>query len=125
MAIKIYQGNVTAGGVDGDALSMGDYTAPLHFDLDAQLGDEQIATLAVRCDTNFQTRGECKIFDSGDTVDRYQLSINGTSWADAITFGGVSEVNSIFYAKSRTIGAEYSHLDRQTKFVIDCVLERV
>ena len=125
MAINIYKGTVTAGETDGDLVSCGDYTDPIHFGIDAQIiGDESIATLAVRCDADLRTHGECKIYDSNDLNDRYQLSINGTSWADEITFPQVEDTNQIFYAKSRVIGSEYAHLDRTVKFCIDCEIER-
>ncbi len=125
MKINIYKDNPTSGGVDGTKVSCGDFSEPVHFDLDALSVDEQIIPLAVRCDYGFRSLGEVTISDFADVNSRYQLAASASGvYTDSITFAGVSWANVPFFAKARTIANEYASLDRSTKFQIDCVIER-
>lgn len=123
--LRIYKDNPTADAQDGTAVSMlGDYSAPVHFALDARTDDEQVLTLALRCDFGYRTRGTVTVGTTTDENDRYQLSIDGETWADAITFTEqIEDANVIFYVKARTISADYSMTDRSVKFVLDYYLE--
>ena len=123
--LRIYKDNPTADAQDGTAVStLGDYSAPVHFGLDARNDDEQVQTLALRCDFGYRTRGTVTVGTTTDENDRYQLSIDGTNWADAITFTEqIEDANVIFYVKARTISADYSMTDRSVKFVLDYYLE--
>lgn len=121
--LNLYKGTVTAGGTDGELVSRGsDYSNPVHFALDAGDFDEQIIPLALRTDTGYIAT-DVTISDTGDTKDRYQLSTDGVAFADSITLGSVSSVNTIIFAKARTTGNEFSRTDRSAKFVADYFLE--
>lgn len=122
--IKIFMGDVTAGGTDGVEVSAGNFYSPIHFDIDARNDEEQIQILAVRCENYFRSSGEVTISDYNDTADRYQLSLDGENFSDSITLPQVENVNIIFYAKSRTTSVDRSYLDRGARFVIDCDIER-
>lgn len=123
--LRIYKDNPTVNTQDGTAVSMlGDYSAPVHFDLDARTDDEQIQTLALRCDFGYRTRGNVTVGTTTDENDRYQLSIDGETWADAITFTeNIEDINVIFYVKARIISADYSMTDHSVKLVLDYYLE--
>lgn len=123
--LRLYKDNPTAGAQDGTAVSSsGDYSAPVHFGLDARTDDEQVLTLALRCDDGYRTYGTTTLTDYNDTQDRYQFSLDGTTWSDTIEFTNVIEnANVLFYAKARIINADYSQLDRTAKICLDYVLE--
>lgn len=124
--LNIYKDNPTAGGSDGTKVSLnGDFSAPVNFSLDARNDDEQIIQLALRCDDGYKTRGSTTVSDSNDISDRFSLckTADGT-FADSITFDDViTNENVIFFAKARSIGSDYSTIDRSVKFVLDYDLE--
>lgn len=126
--INIYNNNPTAGLTDGDVVSgNGDWTNPIHADLDASQNEEQIFKCAIRTEAGYQTRDDTTIFDSNDVKDRWQLckTSNGT-FTDIITFSEtIGNANVIFYVKARSTDTEYSMLDRSVKLVVDCQIEGV
>lgn len=123
--LRIYKDNPTADAQNGTAVSMlGDYSSPVHFALDARTDDEQILTLALRCDDGYRTHGTTTVTDYNDTKDRYQFSADGTNWSDKLEIADVIEnSNVLFYAKARIINADYSQLDRTAKICLDYVLD--
>jgi len=122
--INVYKDNPTAGAKDGTKVS-NDYTNPIHFDLNAAENESQIIPLAVRCDDGYHTVPPTTLTDYNDTKDRYQLSLDGVTWSDSITFAsGIGSTNVLFYAKARSTSTDHGQLDRSAKFLIDCELER-
>lgn len=119
--INIYQGNPTAGGTDGTAVSTdGTYTAPISVTLDAASSESKKVKLAIRCEAGFRTSGNTVISDNGDTNDRWKLSLteNGT-YTDSITISStISTTNTIFYAQASSDSTETPATDRSVSLRI-------
>ena len=100
--LNAYMNNPTAGGTDGTLISQnGDMTSPLTVTLDASISETKIVTLALRCESGYETSGNVTITDSGDTNDKWKLSLDGETWTDSITFTDtITTTNAIFYAKA-------------------------
>ena len=109
--INVYMNNPTAGGTDGTAVSIdGDNTAPL----------------AIRTGTGYTTSGDTVISDSGDTNDRWKLSLDGTNWADSITITtAITATNTIFYVKASAADTESPQTDRSVKINVQTTITAV
>ena len=95
--VRIYQGEVTEGGTDGDLVSSGgDFSCPISVTLGS--GDYQIVPLAVRKTTTY-TISDVIIYSNDP--DNLQLSLTGEndSWTDNISVGTITTTNIIFYAR--------------------------
>ena len=124
--INLYTNNPTAGATDGTAVSTGgDFTAPISFKLDASENEEKTLPLAIRTETGYVAT-EVTIADQNDTNDRLKLCLteNGT-FADSISIGSVSAVNTIFYAKASSADTENPQTDRTASFKVSGVIASV
>ena len=125
--INVYMNNPTAGGTDGTAVSIdGDNTAPITFTLDASQNESKTQTLAIRTGTGYTTSGDTVISDSGDTNDRWKLSLDGTNWADSITITtAITATNTIFYVKASAADTESPQTDRSVKINVQTTITAV
>lgn len=124
--LNLYMNNPTAGATDGTAVSTGgDFTAPISFTLDASENEEKTLPLAIRTETGYVAT-EVTIADQNDTNDRLKLCLteNGT-FADFVSIGSVSAVNTIFYARASSADTENPQTDRTASFKVSGVIASV
>lgn len=124
--INVYMNNPTAGATDGTAVSTGGtFTAPINFTLDASQNETQKVKLGIRTESGYTASG-VSIADLNDTNDRLKLCLteNGT-FADSISIGSVSAVNTIFYARASSADTENPQTDRSVSFRVEGVLAAV
>lgn len=124
--INIYKNNPTAGGLDGTTVSTdGMWTAPISFVLDASQNESQTLKLGIRTESGYVGMSVV-ISDQNDTNDRLKLCLteNGT-FADSLSIGSVSDVNTIFYAKATSSSVENPQTDRSASFVVNAVIATV
>lgn len=124
--INIYKGNPTAGATDGDIVSTGGAnTSPIEFTLDASQNQSKKAKLAIRAESGYSA-SDVIIQDNNDTNDRLKLCLteNGT-YADSISVGDVSTVNTIFYAQASSSSLEAPQTDTSANFMVSCMITAV
>ena len=124
--VNLYMNNPTAGATDGTAVSTGGtFTAPINFTLDASQNESKTVKLAVRTESGYTVSG-MSIADLNDTNDRLKLCLteNGT-FADSISIGSVSAVNTIFYARASSADTENPQTDRSISFKVTGMLAAV
>ena len=124
--INIYKGNPTAGATDGDVVSTGGAnTSPIDFTLDASQNQSKKVKLAIRTESGY-TASDVIIQDNNDTNDRLKLCLteNGT-YADSISVGNVSTVNTIFYAQASSSSLEAPQTDTSANFMVSCMITAV
>lgn len=124
--INVYMNNPTAGATDGTAVSTGGtFTAPINFPLDASANESKTVKLGIRTETDYVASG-VSIADQNDTDDRLKLCLteNGT-FADSISIGSVSAVNTIFYARASSADTENPQTDRSVSFRVTGMLAAV
>ena len=124
--INIYKNNPTTGLSDGTLVSTGgDYTSPISFTLDASQNESQKVKLAIRTTSGY-TGTSVAISDQNDTNDRLKLCLteNGT-YADSLSIGSVSSVNTIFWAQASSSSTENPQTDRSASFVVNAVIAAV
>lgn len=124
--INVYKNNPTAGATDGTAVSTGGtFLAPIDFTLDASENESKTVKLAVRTETGYVASG-LSIADQNDTNDRLKLCLteNGT-FADTLSIGSVSAVNTIFYARASSADTENPQTDRSVSFKVKGVIASV
>lgn len=124
--INIYKGNPTAGATDGDIVSTGGAnTSPIEFTLDASQNQSKKAKLAIRTESGY-TASDVIIQDNNDINDRLKLCLteNGT-YADSISVGNVSTVNTIFYAQASSSSLEAPQTDTSANFMVSCMITAV
>ena len=124
--INVYKNNPTAGLTDGTAVSTdGVFTAPISFVLDASQNESQTLKLAVRTESGY-IASDVTIADNNDTNDRLKLCLteNGT-FADTLSIGSVSAVNTIFYARASSADTETPQTDTSANFIVSGVIASV
>ena len=124
--INLYMNNPTAGATDGTAVSTaGTFLAPISFTLDASENESKTVKLAVRTEAGYIASG-VSIADQNDTNDRLKLCLteNGT-FADFVSIGSVSAVNTIFYARASSADTENPQVDRSASFKVTAVIASV
>ena len=124
--INIYKNNPTAGATDGTAVSTdGDFTAPISFVLDASQNESQTLKLAVRTESGY-VASDVTIADNNDTDDLLKLCLTeNETFADTISIGSVSAVNTIFYARASSADTETPQIDTSANFVISALIASV
>lgn len=115
--ISIFDGNPTAGGVDGVEVSQNQVMrnpAGGNIDIDDTTGI--VETLAVRCASGYVVDGDvtisCYTYNSGSSEyptpeeghyvqgsNLIALSVDGTNYSQSITLSGVDDTNTLFYLK--------------------------
>ena len=124
--INVYKNNPTADATDGTAVSTdGLYTSPISFVLDASQSESQTLKLAVRTESGYIAT-DVTISDNNDTNDRLKLCLteDGT-FADTLSIGSVSSVNTIFYAQAGSSSTEAPQTDRTANFSVSGVIASV
>ena len=114
--LNLYQGNPTAGGTDGTAVSTDNsFTAPINFELDAAINETKQTKCAIRTEQGYAATN-VTIQVVNDTNARFKLckTANGT-YADSITFDSVSAANSIFYVKATSADTDRPQSNRKVK----------
>ena len=124
--INVYMNNPTAGGTDGTAVSTdGAFTAPISFTLDASQNETQTVQLAIRTTSGYKATN-VTIADNGDTNDRMKLCMTaGGSFADSISVGSVSAVNTIFFLQASSADTENPQTDRSISLDVTCKIASV
>ena len=124
--INVYKNNPTEGLTDGTAVSTGGVlTSPISFVLDASQNESQTLKLAVRTESGYIAT-DVTISDNNDTNDRLKLCLteNGT-FADTLSIGSVSAVNTIFYARAGSSSTETPQTDTSANFIVSGVIASV
>ena len=114
--LNAYMNNPTAGGTDGTIISTGDNSAPLTFILDASENEVSSQTVALRCETGYQTITDITISIVSDTSNHWALSLNGTNWSNSVTITDtVVNSNVTFIAKASATDTEELGNDSSVK----------
>ena len=124
--INVYKNNPTAGATDGTAVSQGGtFLSPIDFTLDASENESKTVKLGIRTESGYVASG-LSIADQNDTNDRLKLCLteNGT-FADTLSIGSVSAVNTIFYARASSADTENPQTDRTASFKVSGVIASV
>lgn len=122
--IHVYQGSVTANGVDGTQVSEnGSYSSPVNVELVGTLAESKIVTLAVRTDEGYKTTGTVILSDVGD--DNKANNYWSFCWMPTGTFKNsistkdvITNKNKLFYAKAKATTAESARLDKSVSLEI-------
>lgn len=124
--INVYKNNPTAGGLDGTTVSTdGMWTAPISFVLDASQNEAQSLKLGIRTESGYVGMSVV-ISDQNDTNDRLKLSwTEYGEYADSLSIGSVSSVNTIFWAQASSSSTENPQTDRSASFVVNAVIATV
>ena len=124
--LNLYRNNPTAGGTDGTALSTGDMTSPLTFILDASISESASDTLAIRCESGFQTCSDTLITDANDTSNHWTYSLDGTNWADSIVITDtIVATNFLFFVNATSSSSENPVNDTSTKIAVTTLIAAV
>lgn len=109
--IHMYKNNPTFGGTDGDLISEGTGLNPLQVTLNATNNEESSPiSLALRCESGYQTSGNTIITPVGITTSKWALSADNITWEDygshLVINSTIGEVNTIFYIKAKATSDE-------------------
>ena len=99
--INLYTGSPTDGGTDGTIVSS-DAATPLTVRLDATSNESKTVTLAIRCESGYQTSGTTVISFDGTNKAKWQVckTSDGT-FTDTLTISdAIKQANVLFYAKA-------------------------
>ena len=114
--LNLYKNNPTAGGTDGTVVSNGDNSAPLTFILDATLNETQSDTIALRCESGYQTATDVTISAASDTNNHWAFSLDGNNWSDSITITDtITTTNKLFYVQANSSNSELPQNDDSVK----------
>lgn len=124
--LNLYNNNPTAGGTDGTAVSTGDYSNSISFNLDASVSETKVQTLAIRTESGYMAASGTTISDVGDTDDFWKLSLDNVNWSDTIVFSDtITATNTLFYIKATSATSENPSRDRGVKFRVVADIEAV
>ena len=124
--LNLYKGNPTAGGTDGTAISTGDNTAPLTFTLDAAQNEVQSATIAIRCESGYETYSDTTISFVSDTANHWTLSKDQMNWYNSITFTDTIPTSNVtFYVKATSSDSELPSNDDSVKIRVATKIAKV
>jgi hypothetical protein len=110
--IHLYKNNPTAGATDGSQVSEGTGNNPITTSaLNATTNEESSPiTLAIRCEAGYKTSGNTTVAPTGTTADKWALAgSDGVfgAYGSGITIATeITAVNTIFYAKAKTVSGE-------------------
>lgn len=120
--IKLYGGNVTAGGTDGTPISENMVqTNPLSMSLNAKVAEAKAVKVALRCETGFQTSGDVVVsayryngenyVATGGNIDKFRFAedtgfasdtaaLANANWQSSLTISDViGATNHVFWVK--------------------------
>ncbi len=125
--INIYNGNPTAGATDGVAVSSGNYNNPVSFTLNAANAETAVQTLAIRCNSGYQTSGNTTLADEGDTLDRVKFGLTASGpWTDKLVLlDTITDVNKLIYVKASSSADELPQLDRSVSIKVTATVVSV
>lgn len=128
--IHLYKDNPTAGGTNGTLVSEGDGSSPVTVTLNATNNEESSAiTLALRCESGYQTVGNTTITPTGTTASKWALSSNGISWSDygsaLIISTTIGATNTLIYTKAKASSDETPMNDTSVDFQIQATIGAV
>ena len=124
--LNLYMDNPTAGDTDGTAVSTGDGDTPLQFILDASQNEVATKTVALRCETDYQTSTDTTVSIINDTNNRWSLSLDETEWSSSITISStIDDTNTIFYVKASSSSSEEPSNDTSVKIRVSTKIEAV
>ena len=129
--IHVYQGaTITSGGTEGTLVSEGTGLSPISITLNAtnnQISDP--IKLALRCETGYQTTGNCVITPTGTTATKWALSLDGVTfgaYGDPLTITSViGATNTIFYSKAKSTSDETPINDTSVDLEVTATIEAV
>lgn len=99
--INLYTDSPTDGGTDGTIVSS-DATTPLTVELDATANQTKTVTLAIRCESGYQTNGNTVISFDGTNKAKWGIckTSDGT-FSDSLTISdAIKQANVLFYVKA-------------------------
>ena len=124
--IGIYFGTVTAAGTDGTRASEGTGATPITIGpLDTATNEESDPVkLAIRCDSGYSDTG-ATITPTGTTATKLALAPDNSgspgtfgAYGAALELGVVSDANTLFWAKAKTVSTETPTNDTSVDLVI-------
>ena len=109
--LHIYYGNPTTGSTDGTEASSGTELSPVSVTLDASKEEEKAVKCAVRCDQGYYIEGNTTIKFVGDHAAKWKIAaddsyadeesaLKNATWKDSLSIEGVTDKNTIFWAKA-------------------------
>lgn len=115
--VKVYANNPTAGGTDGAPVTAANpvHSGQLIVPADDDHATGEWITLALRCDTEYETVEDGGIhaevvIDDDVSVDKWQLAHDPddpADWGDPLEFDDqIGAVNVLFYVRARTAKGE-------------------
>lgn len=114
--LNLYKGSPTSGSTDGIAVSTGDNSAPLTFTLDAALNEVASDTVALRCESGFETASDTSVTIMSDTSNHWALSLDGSNWNNSIVITDtVVATNTTFFVKAGASSSENPSNDSSVK----------
>lgn len=124
--LNLYNNNPTAGGTDGTAVSTGDYSNSISFNLDASQSEAKVQPLAIRTESGYMAKSGTTISETSDTSDFWKLSLDNSTWSDTIVFSDtITATNTLFYIKATSATTENPTRDRDVKFRVVADIEAV
>ena len=124
--LNIYNNNPTAGSTDGSAVSTGDNSNPITFNLDAAVSETKVQTLAIRTESGYFAESGTSISDSNDSSDCWKLSLDNSTWSDTIVFSDtITATNTLFYVKASSYTSENPTTDRSVSFNVSAKISAV
>lgn len=124
--LNLYNNNPTAGGTDGTAVSTGDYSNSISFNLDASQTETKVQPLAIRTESGYMAKSGTTISETSDTSDFWKLSLDNVNWSDTIVFSDtITATNTLFYIKASSATTENPSRDRDVKFRVVADIEAV
>ena len=124
--INVYNNNPTAGGTDGNAVSLdGAQTNPVSVTLDASISQSETVKLALRCDSGYTTTGNTTVTATGTSAARWTFCAteNGT-YASTLTIStAIGTTNTLFYAKATSLSNETPAVDTSVSIEVTAQIE--
>jgi hypothetical protein len=126
--IDVYNGNPTAGGTDGTAVSTeGAQTNPVAVTLDASQQETATVKLALRCESGYQTRGNTIISFAGTSAGYWTVcdTENGTYSSTLTISNTIGATNTLFYVKASSSSAETPTVDTSVSIQVTTKIEYI
>ena len=124
--LNLYMGDPTEGDTDGTAVSTGDNSTPLTFTLDASENEVASDTVALRCETGYQTVTDTTITMVSDTSNHWALSLDGVNWSSSVTITDtIVNSNVTFFVRASAVSTENPSNDTSVKINIQTKIAAV
>ena len=146
--IKLYAGEVTAGGIDGTAVSENmSQTNPLSISLDGKSAEAKAVRLALRCDSGYQTVDNVTVsayrydgenyVSTGGNIDKFRFAADedfssdadalaNANWQTSLTIADViGTTNHVFWAKVMSETTQSTQKDTTVSIHVAGAVERM